>query len=519
MNNICSDKKTIIDSFLEYIKKNKLYFITVFIVFIAIYGIWAFNDFVTLDAEPMYTTNGAAELYNSWIVLGRWALVILKKIMGIWNINPFFAITVFVIGFPVSSVVWNYILQKWFGCDKDVYPGRIVFDIIYLTCPIWGYQFSFRNQIEGITLLLILLPISVYLLSKWLDGSNIAYAIVALCGMVFAFSGYQAFLIMYAEAVLIYFFCIVITGKVNRKQFYIRLLKVIIFTIVAYVLYQLSVKIVAGHLNVSREGYDNYLLAQIPWFKDGFSKCFGEMAAALKTIFFGGLNAYSAAYFAEFVIAIIMFIGYCIKKGNLKIWTGIITVLMFALPLALTILTAGAAVIRQQFAYSLALAAVGSFEFSVIYGFMIKRLPKLLLQCLVVIVMLAFTVPQVQILTRVLYTNYRVAQKDQELMSKIYATAREKGAAEGDALAFIGGQSFGEDSTIIVQEAIGISYSEWASVYPDKTLWAMQANGYPVSLPTPEQKEKAYKIAENIPCWPDKESVYVEDGLTVVHLG
>lgn len=519
MNSKINKKNTIIDDFIEYLKNNKFYFLIVFIIFIAIYGIWTFNDFVTTDAEPMYTAQGAADIYNSWIALGRWALVFLKKILGVWIINPFFALTIFIIGFPLSSMLWNYIFQKWLDIDKNNYSGRIVFDLIYLSCPIWGYQFSFRNQIEGIVLILIILPVSIYLLSKWLDGGSIAYALVAILGIVFSFSGYQAFLIMYAEAVIIYFFCNIIKGKIKRKQFYIRLLKVIVYTVAAYLLYQLSVKFIAGFLNVSREGYSNYLLSQIPWFTESIADCMQKTAAALKEIFLGGSNAYTVAYLAEFIIAIVLFIIYCIKKGNLKIWTGIITVLIFIFPLSLSILTAGSAVLRQQFAYTMALAAIGSFEFAILFNFFGSKLPRLLVQVLSVVIMICFIVPQAQTNTRLLYTNYRVAQKDYYLMSEIFTVAREKGADLGDALVFVGGQSYGDDDSIIVQEANGISFIEWALMYPEKTLWAMQAYGFCVSKPTNEQMEYGRKVAADIPCWPDKDSVHVEEGLIVVHLG
>lgn len=519
MNSKINKKNTIIDDFIEYLKNNKFYFLIVFIIFIAIYGIWIFNDFVTTDAEPMYTAQGAADIYNSWIALGRWALVFLKKILGVWIINPFFALTIFIIGFPISSMMWNHIFQKWLDMDEEKYSGRIIFDLIYLTCPIWGYQFSFRNQIEGIVLFLVILPISVFLLSKWLDGGSIAYAVIAMFGIVFSFSGYQAFLIMYAEAVIIYFFCNIIKGKIKRKQFYIRLFKVIIYTVAAYILYQLSIKIVAEFLNVSREGYSGYLLSQIPWFSENISDCIQKTVDTLKEIFFGGSNAYTVAYFTELVMAIVLFIIYCIKKGNMKIWTGIITFLLFVFPLSLSILTAGSAVLRQQFAYVMALAAIGGFEFTILFNILGNKLPRLLIQILSIAIMLCFIVPQAQTNTRLLYTNYRVAQKDYYLMSEIYTVAREKGAKLGDAIVLIGGQSYGNDDSIIVQEANGISFIEWAIMYPEKTIRAMQANGFCVSTPSKEQEEYGQEIARSIPCWPDKDSVHVEDGLIVVHLG
>ena len=519
MNKKISKGSTIIDDFIEYLKNNKFYFMMVFIVFIAIYGIWAFNDFVTTDAELMYTSQGAADIYNSWIAFGRWSLVFLKKILGVWIINPFFALTIFIIGFPISSMLWNYIFQKWLDLDKKYYSGRIVFDLIYLSCPIWGYQFSFRNQMEEMVLLLMLLPISVYLLSKWLDGGSIAYAIVAILGTVFSFAGYQAFVIMYAEAVIFYFFCNITRGKIKSHQFYIRLLKAVVYSAVVYALYQFSIKFIAEHLNVSRKLYSDYLLSQIPWFKESVSDCISKTVDALKEIFFGGSNAYTVAYFVELAIAIILYIFYCIKKGNLRIWIGIITVLIFIVPLTLSILTAGSAVLRQQFAYTMALAAIGSFEFSIIFNIIEDKLPRLIVQILSIVIMICFIVPQIQVNTRLLYTNYRVAKKDYYFMSEIYTVARAKGCNIGDALVFVGGQSYGSDESIISQEAIGISFMDWAGVYPDKTLWAMQAYGFCVSMPTQEQKQYGNEVAANIPCWPDVDSVHVEDGLIIVHLG
>ena len=83
------NKKT----FLDFCKENIGYIIMVFFSTIAIYGAWAFQYFITFDAEGLYLNTSRINVniwYMQWIELGRWAFIVLKKILGVVSINPFF---------------------------------------------------------------------------------------------------------------------------------------------------------------------------------------------------------------------------------------------------------------------------------------------------------------------------------------------------------------------------------------------------------------------------------------------
>ncbi len=103
-------------SFKEFCRENTNYILATFLATIAIYGAWAFQYFISFDAEGMYLDTSRIAInswYMQWIGLGRWAFVVLKKALGILAINPFFSIGIFLIFFPMSTILWNYLFESW----------------------------------------------------------------------------------------------------------------------------------------------------------------------------------------------------------------------------------------------------------------------------------------------------------------------------------------------------------------------------------------------------------------------
>lgn len=102
----------------NYIGKNKHGILFLYIFTFAIYCAWLMQNIVTFDAEGFYSYEDGLKWYLQWYALGRWALVELKEIFGVVTINPFFSVSVFLLFFPMSAVLWWYNIQKWMGGEK-----------------------------------------------------------------------------------------------------------------------------------------------------------------------------------------------------------------------------------------------------------------------------------------------------------------------------------------------------------------------------------------------------------------
>ena len=486
-------------------------FLVCIFVFFVIYGMWSFQDFVSFDAEGLYSASNALAWYQQWIGLGRWALVFLKKIFGVWVINPFFSIVIFCVGFPLSVILWNAVFEKW---NKGHLKGILVFDLLYLTHPIWAYQFAYRNQIEVITMIMCLFPICINVLCEWLEDNLWYKGLIALVGIVFCFAGYQSFLILYVESILVYFFLKIMNQEIDKKVFYQRLIRVIVFSIVAFGVYKLSCEISCLICNVSSEEYASYLSNQIPWLQGNLFGCIHATLSNLKRVFLGGDYSYSCIYFIELIVAIFLYIKYIHPKTQWNIWLGTIILLLFVIPLSLNIVTAGASVIRQEFALVYAIAVIGMYEIERIWA------PNRIKQILCILLVSAFLINQVQLLERLFYSDYKVMKSDYDKMQEIYQSAKELGASYNTSIVFVGGQDFySNDESIIRNEVIGFSYFLAVTIAPNKLPQAMQAYGFPVCSANEEQRQRAYDIASDLSIWPNENSIYVEDGLIVVRLG
>ena len=501
--------------FVNYCKKKYYRIIIPYLIFFAIYGMWLSKDFVSFDAEQLYSSAGAIEWYKSWIALGRWALVVLKKILGVWIINPDFSLAIFATCFPLSVIIWNYLFYKW-NKNTDSIFNEFIFSCIYISHPIFVYQFAYRNQIEVITIVMVLLPIFISFFGNWLENNKRLDFIISFFGIIFCFASYQSFLVLYAEAIIVYFFYEIMNNELDKKIFLRKMLKTIIFSIITFFTYKLSCSLSLLIANQFVHCSDTqYLSSQIMWLSKDIKECFDSLAMNLKSIFIGDSYTYSSVYILELLVAVLLYVKFIHtnKHSFFKGWLAIIIILMFICPLSINIATAGQCVIRQEFALAFAIAWIASFELTFI-EFKFDKMKKI---CLLTLV--AFTVSQVQLSERLLYSDSKIMISDYEKMLDIYTEAKKMGANSNSAIVFIGSQDYyTNDNSVIRNEVIGISYFQVLPIAPTKLTKAMQAYGFDVEIPSSTQIKLAQQVSENLSIYPVQGSIYVEENLIVVRL-
>lgn len=518
-------KMTGLDDFLSYCKKRKGYICLVFGLTFVVYGLWLMQYFITFDAEGFYTAEYGAPWYQQWMTLGRWFLVFLKKVLGVTLINPFFSVSIFLICFPLSCILWGYLFTYWTQSEKDtsntkVFKGQIVFDIIYLTHPIWAFQYAYRNQMEVVTIVMVILPVSVFLTTVWIKQKNILCGICGFVGVVCSFAGYQAFVVVYLSAFVIFLFLQVLCEQVSHKEFWIQALKISVFSILAYLCYSKSCDLLCEISHLDRGGYSRYLLDQIRWGVDPFAENLKKCQEYLIMILWGDSNTYSCLYAVELILGFLLLIVYNFRKKELwrRIWLVILFAGIFLSSQVIDLVTVGNAVIRQEFAYVLTLAFIGVVEWNLLYSLLESKVNRGIAQFVCGGLLLVVFLNQLQSNTRLLYSDYRCATTDYERLSEIYYDALEEGATPGSAIVFIGYRLDSVEETVVEREVIGFTYFEVLSVADVKPIHAMRAYGFDVNVPTDEQRNYAYSIADQLGIYPSKESIRIEDGLIIVRM-
>lgn len=515
-----------IDDFLSYCRKRRGYICLVYGLAFAVFGIWTMQDFVSFDAEGFYTEQYGISWYQQWLILGRWFFVALKKLLGVTLINPFFSIGIFLICFPLSCILWGYLFACWVrpdgraSAEKKPLRGQIVFDILYLTHPVWAYQFAYRNQMEVISLVMVLLPVSVLLTACWIRQNRILCGILGFLGVVCCFGSYQAFVIVYISALMIYLFLQVLTDQADHKSFWIQVVKISLFSVLAYLCYSKLSGLICSAAGLSRNGYDQYLLSQIRWGVDPLEENLKKCGEYFQMILLGDSNTYSCIYGSELIVGLLLLAGYTVRKMKLwkRIWLFLLFAGIFLSSQLIDVVTVGNAVIRQEFAYVLTLAFIGAVEWNVLFRLLNRMVPRAAAQSVCGVLLLCVFLGQMQTTTRLLYSDYRCATTDYERLSKLYYDALENGAAPGSAIAFIGYRLDSVEETVVDREVIGFTYFEVLSIAPDKAGRAMRAYGFDVKDATSEQLEYAESIKDQLAVYPSRDSIRIEDGLIIVRM-
>ena len=166
---------------------------------------------------------------------------------------------------------------------------------------------------------------------------------------------------------------------------------------------------------------------------------------------------------------------------------------IFISPFLLELATAGNIVIRSLFSYPLTLAFMAVVELNWMRAFFSDE-KKAVFQVISFCLVAAAAGKEMTVTSRLLYTDNKTMEEDYEALGRIYYTALQQGAREGDAFCFVGwkDQPRGDKITYMEDEVIGYSYLETIPLTKnEKIIDAMTAFGFNVSYPTEEQETEA----------------------------
>lgn len=126
-------------------------------------------------------------------------MVLLKKIVNKSGFSVYYE------GIMAFIVIVLFLLAYAFLFDSlsNKKYNYYIFSALFITHPIFVFQWFFKLQAFEIALSILFIPISLYFIFEWLENKKIINIIVASILMLVSFSCYQTNVILYISSAII----------------------------------------------------------------------------------------------------------------------------------------------------------------------------------------------------------------------------------------------------------------------------------------------------------------------------
>lgn len=504
------------DNIKKHWQENKpSWYITLFFLLLT-YGIRLTSIYLSHDTEAIISVRES--LYNSWYSMGRFGLVFLKKLLGVYTFNPYAASFLMFVTMILASFLWTYLFSALCGKGRTKYFAW-VFPAVFYSSTIMAEQFGFMLQAYEVGLTFALLG-AVILFQYWiiLNKKRVFFYIPALLLLFLIFSVYQSFIFLYPLAVTagLLIYCEGEKGeKMTNKELFAVLIKFVGLFFAAFLAYWFADKMITDYLHITRT---DYLMEQIQWGKAPIKENLAKIFAHVKAVYSGKGIYYSKIYILTSLLFLITVIYRAIKRQKGAFLYLVMGFFCLSGPFWLTVIMAGRSVERASFSLPF---LNGFFLFYLLLLW--KKKGRFLFAAILCLGFLA-SFKQGLMSSRLYYTNYLQYQEDVRLAVKITDRIDQLNLGEipKEPVVFIGRRlPQANESAIPGEELELIGKSFWELSFGNvHGTWVMNhfldAVGYSYVYPDAEQVKKAESIAEDMPTWPDEGSVAAKDGLIIV---
>lgn len=507
--------------FSDFIKKKQVTILMVFFSVLLCYGKHAFTQNVDIDTEDLLA--GGMSNLNGWLTIGRFGSYYTKKILGVFQYNPYFCGVLFLLLFTLAASLWMYNFYL-FSNKNQKYPYWL-FGMIYVTSQVWCFIFYFSMiQLEvvvGVCCVAIanyLIFYAIYLESKRLN--RIFRYLIATVLIVWGIGCYQAILVEYLIG------CTILLLVCYRKQMEDRTLQAGIFLkkvmiiaihfVFSYIMYAIIAKCYFS-------GSD-YLVGQIVW-RDSIVMAMVNIVKFVYYCFFvqNGIKTY--ILLAEVVFLGVDIIFVCLKKIKLVekcLYIGLIICSTLSI-FALCIYIGNGLADRTQFPVCLYIGFMAMYVTTFIPEYKWERNLRLIL----VTIMCIFMYQQTAINLRLWYTDDLCNQQNLVVAQTIYRDicALGRGEVPDEHVVFVGNKQVNLNAATIQADMFGVSNFCWdnynvASSSTRIALYMRNVIGVGYLIGDDNEKYIAIEKGKNMPQYPNPGYVQldVEHQLIIVKL-
>ena len=509
-----------IKKYIEFCKKENLLCVLISLIIFVIFGSHLFSRNMYVDTQ-LFLLNPMTN-YN-WLSIGRFGLVALKYIIGLGSFNLYYANGLFMIALIITSMYLAYFIKKY---TKNNNILMIILSIfIIFGSPIYTEQFYFVLQSAEIILGILMTLLSVDLIFTYLSKNKIYYLILSIILNIIDFGVYQAFIPMYISLIIGIYILNYSKESSSSKEEFKKFRKISIILIGSFLVSFIIYYIISKFFIAS-----DYLTASISWGKSNI-QILKNICSVVYNIVTGQGIFFDLSFLIMAIFLIILQLKNNYKKNNFyKLKNTIVTALFLITPFLLNIYSGSAQVVRSY----LNLPFVIAFGYIIIIDFITEKIKnikiKKIMLVLVYIVILFFSMKQYYVSCKLYYADDIRNDSDILLANNIYKDVSSLVDDVSKYHIFILGLNEINlpDSAykgVLMGESIfnlyaGMTPYHFWSTKGVQDMWKIQGKKAfkENSLDLSKEVISYVKSKENIPNYPNKDSILIKDDLIIVKI-
>lgn len=495
----------------EFVRIHKLALFVNVCVCAICYGHMVFSQIVGIDTEHAVNYPGTT---MQWESIGREGLLHTKRLFGIMEYNPYLGGVLFLGAFILLGSMIAFLCWRIGGKD-DSYPYGW-FAVLFSTCPVWMIQFYFSLQRAEVVMGMLYGVISVFSLCEilFLGQRRIVWFVLYLFFGTWCLASYQSCVLLYIGLCVT---CYLMDFFRDAEREWKVYAKHIVGLIAGFGLVYLAYNVI-----ISRSLANSYYLnAQIKWGEYPFMQSVSLILDHVKCMLNWHMESDVSTFPLACVCVLILFCAYLYKtRKNIVMLILGLSGLMIS-PFLFTIYIGDKSIARTQFAQPLACAAACML----FWGFCNKSGNRKLIwakrgsmAAAVVIVWIC-----VSLILKLEYTE-DIRYREDSIVAQTIATdlGRIEGAAELPVI-FVGERKAKLNGAAHPADIYGYSFFQWDHSVGNPTGATWRITGFMKALGLDVQfdgkhRNKAVKIAEDMPCYPAEGYISVQDTFTVIKL-
>lgn len=511
--------------FIKFLERYPLQLlISVFFLLLA-FGQKLFSNSFSIDTQSIISAQSS--LYGSWYSIGRFGLVLLKKIFGVYQYNNALASFLAVVLFGISALIWAYLFYEIIEDKKSFYPAAFLIPV--LTAPIFAEILGFLLQGPEISIASLLIALSLMLLADGTQNNvklfqRVILVFFSICFAAFAFSIYQAMVTIFVSGAAMYYFFrygIKLRGtnrqseneELSGRQMLLADIGVFVFS---YLIYSVANILVMRRTKV-QEG--SYASGQVMWGHEALTKIGRSIQEHFVSMYTVGGTFYSIL-FTVLAIALILITVFQAFKKRATYFGVLVSVLIVLSPMLMTVILGTIPAVRTEMTYPF---AFGFVSLALAMWISVTQLKWRTAVVWIMILVIGWT--QGLTTNRIFYTENIVFSQDvltaQEIKTRIDLLGL--GEVPTQPVVFIGnhGARRNQDClnfnqlSLVGQSMLEIGFStkhgtEIKNQFIDSTL------GVQYALPSSEQIKYASRYSKSMQNWPAKDSVQSSNGVIIV---
>lgn len=498
----------------EYIEKYRNHMILLCVFVILVHGSKLNSVIIGVDTEALVCQQ--REFYGGWLSIGRQGLVFLKWLLNCLSFNPFFAGLMTLI-FLAAAVIACLSLWDRVSGGQSTW-GWLACALLWAVHPVLAEQFYFSLQSMEICLGILLTVLALYLILEAEKRRCIWQYTLSALVLLITFSLYQIFVVMFIFGTVSILILQILDSPDKETG-----VKGIVRRIAPWFGVFLAAFLCNSLLTAIFFNGSEYLNVQVLWGKMALK----DNLYYILTHVVKGLTGYHFVY-SSWVYGVLCLVGLVLV---ITLWNKYGWALLFyyialmSTPFLMAVICGSVPVVRSQLVMPLMTGFVAYLDVQMLRRLdgsrtMAVRVGWLLGMLCVVGIWL-----EVQTTERLYYTDACRYAQDEALGRELIERLEPLIGTDDIPVVVLGSMPFHANNSCVQGETIGRSIFDYDTEVEPRYYWStgritgfLHTLGYDCEQLPENRIPFACKFAEELPVWPDEDSVIRAGDMVIVKL-